>query len=164
MTKGMCVFRQYSLKLVKEKAAEYDAPKYVKTSGDIERVCREVLGLHEQAEENLVCFDLNSKNAIVAIRVVSVGTINSSLVHPREVFKGALMSNANSVIIAHNHPSGVSEPSASDHIVTRQIWKAGELLQVQLLDHVVIGHDGYYSYLESGFFDQLTTKTKKEKK
>jgi DNA repair protein RadC len=162
MTKGMCVFRQYSLRLVKEKAAEYDAPKYVKTSEDIVRVCREVMGLHEQAEENLVCFDLNTKNAIVAIRVVSIGTINSSLVHPREVFKGALMSNANSVIIAHNHPSGEVEPSAADHIVTRQIWKAGELLQVQLLDHVVIGHDGYYSYLDSGVLNEY--KNRKERK
>jgi DNA repair protein RadC len=158
----MCVFRQYSLKLVKEKAAEYDAPKYIKTSEDAARVCREVLGLHEQAEENLVCFDLNTKNAIIAIRVVSVGTLNSSLVHPREVFKGALMSNANSVIIAHNHPSGEIDPSASDHIVTRQIWKAGELLQVKLLDHIVMGHDGYYSYLDSGVLDQLINRKDKK--
>lgn len=155
MTKGMCVFRQYSLKLVKEKAAEYDAPKYIKTSEDVAKVCREVLGLHEQAEENLVCFDLNTKKAIIAIRVVSVGTLNASLVHPREVFKGALMSNADSVIIAHNHPSGEVEPSASDHIVTKQILKAGELLQVNLIDHIVIGHDNYYSYLDSGVLNQL---------
>ena len=158
MTKGKCVFRQYSLKLVKEKAAEYDAPKVIKSSADVDRVCREVLGLHEEAEENLVCFDLNTKNAIIAIRVVSVGTLNASLVHPREVFKGALMSNANSVIIAHNHPSGDNTPSLADNLVTKQIWKAGDLLQVNLVDHVVIGHDGYYSFLDSGVLDQLTKK------
>lgn len=158
MTKGMCVFRQYSLKLVKEKAAEYDAPKYVKTSEDVVRVCKEVLGLHEKAEESLVCLDLNTKSAVIAIRVVSVGTINSSLVHPREVFKGALMSNANSIIIAHNHPSGETEPSVSDHIVTKELLKAGDLLQVKLLDHLIIGQDSYYSYLDSGVLDQFINR------
>lgn len=158
MTKGMCVFRQYSLKLVKERAGEYDAPKIVKASKDIDRVCREVMGLHEEAEENLVCFDLNTKNAIVAIRVVSVGTLNASLVHPREVFKGALMSNAHSIVIAHNHPSGDTQPSSADNLVTEYIRRAGELLQVKLIDHLVVGHDGYFSYMDSGKLEQLSKK------
>jgi DNA repair protein RadC len=150
MTKGMCVFRQYSLRLVKERAGEYDAPKKITGASDINKVCREVLELHEQAEEKLVCIDLNTKNVVIAIRVVSVGTLSASLVHPREVFKGALMSNAHSIIIAHNHPSGDTKPSSADDQVTKMLKEAGELLQVRLLDHVVIGHDDFYSYRDSG--------------
>jgi len=164
MTKGMCVFRQYSLRLVKEKAGEYDAPKKITGAQDINRVCREVLELHEQPEEKLVCFDLNTKNVVVAIRVVSVGTINASLVHPREVFKGALLSNAHSIIIAHNHPSGETKPSVPDDQVTKILQAAGDLLQVKLLDHVIVGEEDYYSYREAGKLDeQTTTKTSKRR-
>ncbi|NTV25921.1 MAG: DNA repair protein RadC [Chlorobiaceae bacterium] len=164
MTKGMCVFRQYSLRLVKEKAGEYDAPKKITGAQDINRVCREVLELHEQPEEKLVCFDLNTKNVVIAIRVVSVGTINASLVHPREVFKGALLSNAHSIIIAHNHPSGETKPSVPDDQVTKILQAAGDLLQVKLLDHVIVGEEDYYSYREAGKLDEpTTTKTSKRR-
>jgi DNA repair protein RadC len=82
--------------------------------------------------------------------MISRGTLNASLVLPREVFKGALLANAHSLILAHNHPSGNTEPSSADRTVTETLLKAGKLLDVQILDHVIVGSTGkYYSFRDS---------------
>ena len=81
--------------------------------------------------------------------MISRGTLNSSLVHPREVFKGALLANAYALVLAHNHPSGKVEPSVADKNVTKMLVAAGNLLDVRILDHVIIGSSGrYFSFLE----------------
>jgi DNA repair protein RadC len=82
--------------------------------------------------------------------MVSLGSLTGSLVHPREVFKGALLSSAASVILLHNHPSGDPKPSAEDREVTRKLVEAGKLLGVPVLDHVIIGERSYYSFRETG--------------
>ena len=85
---------------------------------------------------------LNARNQVIAHHVISIGTVNASLVHPREVFKPAIIKNANSVIIAHNHPSGGVEPSEADLEVSKRLKDAGKLLGIELLDHVIITPDG----------------------
>jgi DNA repair protein RadC len=94
--------------------------------------------------------DLDSRSGIIGYEIVSIGTLSASLVHPREVFVGALLSKAASVIVAHNHPSGVVDPSPEDRETTRRLVKAGELLGVPVQDHLVVSDGKYFSFKESG--------------
>ncbi len=94
---------------------------------------------------------LDAKGRLVQERVVSVGTLTSSLVHPREVYAPALLHRAAAVVVAHNHPSGDPDPSAEDRATTRRLQRAGRLLGVELLDHVVGGAGCYVSFLEQGW-------------
>lgn len=108
------------------------------------------IGLHERASEEFYALYLNTKNEVIGIQMVSRGTLNASLVHPREVFKGALLANAHALILAHNHPSGNVDPSNADKAVTEGLVGAGKLLEVQILDHVIIGiSGGFYSFRDS---------------
>ena len=93
---------------------------------------------------------LNTKNHILAFDTISIGTLNSSLVHPREVFKAAIKRSANSVILVHNHPSGDPSPSSEDLEVTRRLVEAGKLLGILVVDHVIIGSQKYVSLKERG--------------
>lgn len=99
--------------------------------------------------ERFVVVLLNTKNAVLAAETVSIGTLSSSLVHPREVFKPAIQAGAASVILVHNHPSGKAEPSREDRDVTRRLVEAGETIGIEVLDHVVFG-DSAYSFKEHG--------------
>lgn len=93
---------------------------------------------------------LNTQHAVVREIVVTRGTLDSSLVHPREVFRAAIADNAAAVILVHNHPSGDPTPSAEDRQVTRQLTGAGQLLGIPVVDHVVIGDGRYASFVELG--------------
>ena len=99
--------------------------------------------------ERFVIVLLNTKNAVLGTPTVSIGTLSSSLVHPREVFKPAIQAGAAAVILVHNHPSGKTEPSREDRNVTRRLVEAGETIGIEVLDHVVIG-DFYLSMKEHG--------------
>lgn len=99
--------------------------------------------------ENFVAILLNSKNEVIEVSKVSVGTLSATLVHPREVFKPAIRASAASVILAHNHPSGKVEPSREDKEVTRRMADAAEIIGIEMLDHVILG-DGYFSMKEHG--------------
>lgn len=94
--------------------------------------------------------DLDARNQIISYEVVSIGTLTASLVHPREVFVGALLNKAAGIIVAHNHPTGETEPSKEDRETTRRLVAAGELLGVPVLDHLVIGDGTYFSFKERG--------------
>lgn len=94
--------------------------------------------------------DVDARSKVLGYEVVSVGTISASLVHPREVFKGAILNNAAAIIIAHNHPSGDTTPSAEDREVTRRIQRAGELMGIPLLDHLVLSDKGFTSFKDQG--------------
>ena len=100
--------------------------------------------------EHFWCISLDARHAVIALELVSIGTLTAALVHPREVYKGALLANAASVIVAHNHPSNDRSPSPEDRETTRRLKEAGAILGVPLLDHVVLGGAGYYSFRESG--------------
>jgi len=102
--------------------------------------------LADEDKENFMILHLDSKNKVIKDEVVSIGTLNSSLIHPREIFKSAIKESANSVIVVHNHPSGDPEPSSEDKIVTKKLMDAGELLGIKVLDHVIVGKGGFYSF------------------
>ncbi len=97
--------------------------------------------------ENFVVVLLNTKNEVLEAPTISVGTLSSTLVHPREVFKPAIRASAASVVLAHNHPSGKMEPSREDREVTSRIGEAAKILGIEVLDHVILG-DGYFSMKE----------------
>ncbi len=92
---------------------------------------------------------LDTRNYVLGCEEVSRGSLSQSLVHPREVYKAAILGNAASIIVAHNHPSGDPAPSSEDHAVTQRLYDAGELIGIPLLDSVIIGCTQYYSIRES---------------
>ncbi len=104
-------------------------------------------------EEHFVAIHLNTRNQVIGLHEVSHGTLSASLVHPREVYKAALVANSHSIIVCHNHPSGADVlPSADDLATTRTLHAAGRLLGVNLIDHVIVGPenvDDWYSFRES---------------
>ncbi len=106
--------------------------------------------LRDQKKEHLKSLLLDSKNKVLKICTVSVGILDSSLVHPREVFKDAILASSASIIIAHNHPSGDPTPSPEDKRVTTRLFEAGQLLGIDLLDHIVIGDNCWISLKERG--------------
>ena len=91
---------------------------------------------------------LNTKNYVIHDEIISIGHLSGALVHPREVFKAAVEFSASSVIIVHNHPSGDPEPSKNDDKITQMIKEAGNIMNIPLTDHVIIGESSYYSYNE----------------
>ena len=101
-------------------------------------------------QEYLVAMTLDGASHLIETRVITVGTLNQSLVHPREVFADAVADRAAGIIIAHNHPSGVLEPSAEDRRVTLRLKEAGEIIGIELLDHVILAQEGYLSLREMG--------------
>ncbi|MFA6363427.1 DNA repair protein RadC [Methanoregula sp.] len=104
----------------------------------------------EKPQEYFICISLTGAGEVISNRVVTIGILNHSLVHPREVFVGAITDRAASVICVHNHPSGSLEASAQDIAVTRQLQEAGVLLGIQLLDHIIITKTGFSSMKEKG--------------
>ncbi len=106
-----------------------------------------------EKKENFVVLCLDSKNKIIKEEPISIGTLDSSLVHPREVFKGAIKESAYAIILIHNHPGGDSTPSKQDLEVTKILMKAGENLDIPILDHIIIGNDNYYSFKEKATMD-----------
>lgn len=106
--------------------------------------------LHDEPTEVFGVLCLTTKHGVIAYHEVSRGTLDSTLVHPREVFKAALLANAAAIVAGHNHPSGDPTPSPDDAALTRRLVAAGELLGVPVLDHVVIGDGRYYSFKAAG--------------
>lgn len=107
--------------------------------------------LRFERKEHFVALHLDTQNRLIGEEVVSVGSLDASIVHPREIFKTALKRSAASIICLHNHPSGDPTPSFADVEVTRRLVEAGELLGVQVLDHIVIGENRYCSLKEKGW-------------
>jgi DNA repair protein RadC len=105
--------------------------------------------MRHMPEENFLAMHLNARHEVIGYHIVSHGTLSSSLVHPREVFKAALLSNAHTLIVAHNHPSGSSHPSREDLDTTRQLVAAGNILGVSVLDHLIVTFSKVISIRES---------------
>ncbi len=101
-----------------------------------------------EEQEKLLALFLNSKNEVLKEKIIFMGTANQSIVHPRDIFKEAILNNAIKIIIVHNHPSGNVTPSLEDKKFTQKLKEAGELLSIPLLDHIIIGKNTYFSFLE----------------
>lgn len=137
-----------SLRMVKEGSILYEVRR-ISSPTEAAGLGRKFL--EETDREQVIVCCLDTKNQPVSINVVSMGTLNSSLVHPREVFKTAILSNAANIILFHNHPSGDPKPSNEDLSITKRIKEVGVLMGIELLDHIIIGsEDRYYSLKEQG--------------
>ncbi|NPV73346.1 MAG: JAB domain-containing protein [Pelotomaculum sp.] len=134
-----------SIKMVKESSVLY-AERKIKQPEDAVALLRNFL--EDADRENFVVVCLNTKNEPTAIHTVSVGTLNSNQVHPREVFKAAILANASCVILSHNHPSGDPSPSNEDIEVTKRLKEAGRIIGVDILDHIVIEDKGRFVSLK----------------
>ena len=106
--------------------------------------------LSELGYEKFIALALNTKNHVTAVLPVSSGSLNASIVHPRELFQRAILANCASLILAHNHPSGDPAPSPEDLALTRKLIDAGLLLDIPVLDHIVLGYGRYVSFKERG--------------
>jgi DNA repair protein RadC len=109
-----------------------------------------VKGYAYAEKEHFIVLHLDGSHKIIDTEVVSVGILNKTVVHPREVFRSAIMKCAAAIIIAHNHPSGKLEPSVEDENITRRLKEVGEIVGIQVLDHIIATRSGYYSFNEKG--------------
>ncbi|BAF60638.1 hypothetical DNA repair proteins [Pelotomaculum thermopropionicum SI] len=133
-----------SLKIVKEASVLY-AARRISSPDDAAGFVRDFIEDADREKFLIIC--LNTRNEPTAVHTVAVGTLNSSQVHPREVFKVALLANSAGIILAHNHPSGDPAPSREDIEITRRLKECGDLLGISVLDHIVIGSGGQYTSL-----------------
>ncbi len=124
------------------------AKQNIKCARDVFNYLKPKIGHKNQ--ELFVILLLDSKNNILRDEVISIGTLTSSLIHPREVFKPAIKESANSIIVAHNHPSGDPTPSKEDIKITKLLEKASLIINIGLLDHIIVGKESYYSFKEKG--------------
>ncbi len=138
---------RYKVQLVKESStsiacASFSNPAEVAAFLAPEMACMD--------REQFMVLLLNTKNRIIGTNVVSIGSLNASIVHPREVFRPAILAPCAAVILAHNHPSGDPSPSMEDMELTKRLDEAGKILGIKVLDHVVIGETSYFSFKEKG--------------
>jgi DNA repair protein RadC len=106
--------------------------------------------IKDKAKEHFKLILLNARNKILGISTISIGSLNASIVHPREVFKDAILHSAYSVVLAHNHPSGDTEPSEDDLTMTKRLIEAGKILGIEVIDHIIITKTGFFSFKEKG--------------
>ena len=137
-----------SIKMVKESSFLYQTRQILSPNDAYEMIKEQLEGLDR---EQFIIACLNTKNEPTNITVVSVGTLNKAIIHPREVFKTAILSNAASIMAFHNHPSGETTPSQQDIQLTKRLYEAGELLGIKVLDHLIIGDGSFTSLKEKGY-------------
>lgn len=137
-----------SIKMVKESSFLYQTRAISSPKDAYEMIKEQLEGLDR---EQFIIACLNTKNEPTNISVVSVGSLNKAIVHPREVFKTAILSNAASIMAFHNHPSGDTTPSDQDIQLTNRLYEAGELLGIKVLDHLIIGDGSFTSLKEKGY-------------
>lgn len=123
---------------------------YIHSAAD---VIKEVDHLRENKKENFVILCLDARSKLIYKETVSIGTLNASLIHPREVFEPAIRNFTVQIIIVHNHPSGNTEPSKDDLEVTRQLVEAGKILGIEVADHIIVAQNSYLSFKEKGLID-----------
>lgn len=136
------------LKLIRERSKSYK-PVHIHTPQEVYDFLKNTLVSSDK--ERVISILLDNRNKIIGVDEVSIGTLNSSIVHPREIFKSAILSNATSFILAHNHPSGDPDPSREDLELTKTIQKASEFFGIDLLDHIVIGNGNFISFKDRGY-------------
>ena len=135
--------------LVKDKSINY-AMSGIRCPGDVACVMKEVFDLGNQVEEYVYILTLDGGNKVKAVMEISHGTMTSAPVSPREVFSRALLIGTASIIVVHNHPSGELTPSQDDTKETERLVCVGDLIGIRIVDHIIIGGDNYYSFLEAG--------------
>ena len=145
----MKFIQRYDIRMVRDgRVPIMEAPVIIRTPADTLPVLEAELG--SRSAEVFLALAMNTKNHVIAILPVSQGSLNASIVHPRELFQRAILSNGASLILAHNHPSGDASPSPEDIALTRRLVEAGQLLDIPILDHIILGYGNFYSFKEHG--------------
>jgi DNA repair protein RadC len=121
----------------------------IRDSGTAARVLRPFFAGLDREQFLIACLD--AKHAIIGVNIVSVGSLTLSIVHPREVFKAAILLNSAAIICTHNHPSGEPEPSSEDRVLTTRLRQAGDLIGITVLDHIILGDDRTFSFADQGW-------------
>lgn len=137
-----------SVKLVKEGKYQYAGNSTVNSPDSSVKILQQFIG--DRDREYMAAILLDTKLQANAITVISIGSLNSAIIHPREVFKAAILHNAASIIIAHNHPSGNTTPSSEDIAITDRLSEASKIMGIELLDHIIVTESKYYSFREEG--------------
>lgn len=140
-----------SVKLIRERSVLYEH-KSINRPQEAHDLIQTVLDLNSEAVEKFGIIALTTKNKIAGIHIISVGSLNAAVVHPREVFKSAILNNAASLVCFHNHPSGDPTPSAEDIALTKRLAEAGEIMGIDMLDHIITGDGRFVSLKELGAF------------
>jgi len=122
------------------------SPKKENVIASPEDIIKLVSNYKNKKREYLIGIYLDARKQLINKKVISIGTLDTNLIHPREVFKPAIQHNAAAVIVVHNHPSGDPKPSLEDRRVTKKLIKAGKLLGIKLIDHLIIANDNYFSF------------------
>ncbi len=133
---------------VREIEYAYDKRPKINSMDDVVQIVKPMIA--DLNKEFFMALYLNTKNGVLKQEIISIGSLNANIVHPREIFKTACMISASSIIVAHNHPSGDPTPSREDIEITKKLHEAGKMMGIELLDHVIIGHDRNYGFKESG--------------
>lgn len=142
----------YSVQRVKEKGELYDLNhRVIRSPEDAYEAVEAFLKLSEATAERFGIFTMNTKNEIVGVHMLFQGSLNASIVHPREVFQAALLNNAASFVCFHNHPSGHPDPSREDIEVTKRLVECGKLMGIDCLDHIIVGENRFISLKEKGY-------------
>jgi len=155
--KGIGQSNAYGIKLIKETASRYfkdevlEMPQFRSSEDVFNYLLYSMQGLKKELFKVLY---LDSRNKIVFIEDIFEGTLNASAVYPREIFRSAFKNNAVSLIFAHNHPSGVPEPSLSDREVTKSLVFMGVIMEIKVLDHLIIGNNSYFSFADEGLIGE----------
>ncbi|SDD32266.1 JAB domain-containing protein, partial [Halanaerobium congolense] len=137
----MVNIQKFSLRVVKENGGRYDIDKTINNPIAARNLFIEVAELDKRAEEVFVMATIDVRNKVTGLFEVSTGTLNSSLVTPREVFKRAILQNAAGIVLGHNHPSGNIDASNDDIQITKNLVKSGKILGVNVVDHIIVGNE-----------------------
>ena len=146
----MCRYSRTKPTMVREQNSSYERPKLRTKITSADDVYKHLSEYQNLEREHFVAVTLDGASRVLKTRVISIGTLNQSLVHPREVFRPAILDNAAGIIVAHNHPSGQINPSTEDRRVTKRLKEVGKIIGIELLDHVILTEHGYYGFNEEG--------------
>lgn len=140
----------YSVELVRDKSAKFKL-QAIKSPDDLYNNVEAIFKLSSKPQEHLVMIALNTKLEVIGAFTVHVGTTNASICSTKDILQRALLCNASSYVVAHNHPSGNPQPSQEDIDITRKLDQASELLQLNFLDHIIVGDGSYISLKDKGY-------------
>jgi DNA repair protein RadC len=146
-------YRGYAVKtlLIRENVNEYN-PIKIDSDLKVYKMFEKLVYLDHERFYSVV---IDGNTQVIAVHMVSKGTLNQTLIHPREIFKTAAILSAAGVILVHNHPSGSAEPSKEDYVVTQQFVEAGRIMGINLIDHIVIGHGKHFSFQRRGILRKM---------
>ena len=144
------IFKKYDVRLVREHSGLYNLDKKIRSSTQAAEICKQLYSMHDLPYEKMILITLNARLEVVGCFEVARGTVDESQIYIREIATRALLTNAKNVILAHNHPSGEVDPSRADLETTKKIKNGLAILDINLLDHIIVGHDQTYSMADKG--------------